>query len=231
MDKNHAKFLLEKTRKDYNLISEEFSSTRHSVWPEIYILKKYTEDGDKILDLGCGNGRLLELFQGKKIEYFGVDNSEKLVELAKRKYPEANFQTADAFELPFPDNRFDKVYSVAVLHHIPSKELRLKFLDEVSRVLKPGGSLILTAWDLWGRFDYLKTILKFASRKVFFKSELDLKDIIVPWQNKVDRYVHCFTKGELRKLIKESKFSLKEIGVLERKGAKNKNFYLVAVKE
>jgi ubiquinone/menaquinone biosynthesis C-methylase UbiE len=145
MDQKYAKYLLEKTREDYNLLAEDFSRTRSVVWEELKLLGKYILPGDKILDLGCGNGRLLQILGEKNIEYFGVDNSEKLIKIAKEKYlhpPQVfgtqkfgrariNFQVADALNLPFSDNFFDKVYSIAVLHHIPSTEFRLQFLKEI----------------------------------------------------------------------------------------------------
>ena len=149
MDKKYAKYLLEKTRDDYNAIAEDFSSTRRFVWQGLEPLYHYASPRDKVLDLGCGNGRLLQIFKDIKINYTGVDNSEKLIEIAKKTYPSANFLVADALHLPFPSSYFDKVYSIAVLHHIPSKESRLKFLEEAKHVLRPGGLLILTVWDLW----------------------------------------------------------------------------------
>lgn len=230
MDKDYALYLLNKTKKDYNLISKDFSNTRNLVWPETRILEKHAKDGDRILDLGCGNGRLVELFKGKRIEYSGVDGAEKLIEIAKERYPEFDFQAADVLNLPFGPDNFDKIFSIAVLHHIPSRELRGQFIREAKRVLKPGGTLIITAWDLWGSFGSVMRILKFFFRKTFGKSRLDFKDVFVPWQGKISRYVHCFTKGELKKLAKEEGLKIKETGFLKREGSKNRNIYLVAEK-
>lgn len=234
MDAEYAKYLLEKTRQDYNLIAQDFSSKRETFWEEFSFLKNWVMAGEKILDLGCGNGRLAELFKEKNIEYFGVDNSERLIEIAKKKYPRGKFQVAEAFNLPFPDNFFDKVFSLAVLHHIPSYEYRAKFLEEVKRVLKPEGILILTVWYLWLK----KTIWKFFLKNVFLKlvrqSKLDFTDVIIPWKTSqgeilVQRYFHCFTKKELQKLAQNAKLKIREISLIKR-SAKEINLLLIAEK-
>lgn len=229
MDKDYAKYLLEKTRKDYNLIAEDFSRTRYSIWPELYILGKHVKKGEKVLDLGCGNGRLFELFQDKNIDYIGVDNSEKLIELAKKKYPEGKFQVGDALNLAFANNFFDKVYSVAVLHHIPSKELKIQFLKSVKRILKPGGVLILTVWK-FHQFKEYYLILKYTLLKLIGKSKLDWGDIFKPWGKKIKRYYHCFSKKELLNLVKEVDFKIKEIGVVKNIKGNRQNIYLISEK-
>lgn len=231
MDRDYARYLINKTKNDYNLISGDFSNTRNSVWPETRILEKYAKDGDKVLDLGCGNGRLVELFGGKNIEYFGVDGSENLVEIAREKYPAKYFQVADVLNLPFGVDYFDKIFSIAVLHHIPSKELRGQFIREARRVLKPGGLLVITVWDLWGSFNSVKRIIKFAFLIIFGRSRLDFKDVFIPWQDKIFRYVHCFTKNELKKLAKKEGLKINEAGVFKREGSKNRNIYIVAEKQ
>ncbi|PJB09259.1 hypothetical protein CO121_00925, partial [bacterium (Candidatus Gribaldobacteria) CG_4_9_14_3_um_filter_36_15] len=161
MKKEYAEQLLKKTKEGYDEIAEEFSTTREEVWEEMsFLFNDYVIPGDKILDLGCGNGRFFELLEDKDIDYIGVDFSQKLIEIARKKYlhpPQVfakqkfgrariKFQKADALNLPFPNNYFDKIYSIAVLHHIPSKQLRLQFLKEARRVLKLNGLLILTVW-------------------------------------------------------------------------------------
>jgi len=85
MDKNYAQYLLYKTRENYDLIAEPFSGTRQFIWEDLKPLAEYVKDGDKVLDVGCGNGRLLELFQGKNADYIGVDSSEELIKIAKNK--------------------------------------------------------------------------------------------------------------------------------------------------
>jgi len=230
MDRKFAEYLLEKTKEDYDLIAEEFSRTRREVWPELnFLFENYLISGEKVLDLGCGNGRWFELFQEKNVDYFGIDSSEKLVEIARKNYSEARFQTADALNLPFPNNYFDKIYSIAVLHHIPSEEFRLKFLAEAKRVLKPEGFLILVVW----KFHQPKEIFllfKYTILKIFGKSKLNFKDIFEPWGKKIERYYHCFSQRELIALVKKTDFRIRENGIVKNEKGNRQNIYLIAEK-
>lgn len=229
MEKNYAQELLKKIRKDYNLIAQEFSRTRSYLWPELAFLIQYATEGERVLDLGCGNGRLFQVLKEKKIDYIGVDFSSQMIEIAREKNPQGKFLLANALNLPFSENFFDKIYSLAVFHHLPSREFRVKFLKEAQRVLKPKGLLILTVWRL-RRVRHFKLILKFLILKIFKKTKLDFRDVFIPWGKKCQRYVHLFSKKELKELIKEAGFRLKKIGIIKRKGAKDKNFYLIAQK-
>lgn len=230
MTQEYAKYLLNKTREDYNRIAEQFSRSREFVWEELNYLAKYAEDGDKVLDIGCGNGRLLQIFKNKKIDYTGIDSSEKLIVIAKEKHSSVKFLTADALNLPFEDNSFDKVFSIAVLHHIPSKELRLKFLEEAKRVLKPNGLLVLTAWYFWREWHAWQSLIGSFTPKLFRLSKLDFKDIWEPWKRmRIDRYYHCFTINELKHLVEKAGFTVREIGILQKAG--RRNIYLVAGKQ
>jgi ubiquinone/menaquinone biosynthesis C-methylase UbiE len=228
MDREVALKILDDVRQSYDNIAEDFSRTRKSVWEEFKPLGQYAKDGDKILDLGCGNGRLVELFRGKNIEYTGIDNSQKLIEIARQKYSNVNFQFFDGLKIPFPDNHFDVVYCIAVLHHIPGIDLRQEFLREARRVLKPGGKLILTTWYLWQKDTGWRLLFKYTLKKLIGKSRLDFFDLMEPW-NKTERYFRNFRKDELKYLIKKCGFRIEDFLVLKR-GSKNKNLLIVAKK-
>ena len=228
MKKEYADFLLKKTQRDYNLIAEEFSRTRGKIWEELrFLFDNYLAEGDKLLDLGCGNGRYYEAVENAS--YVGVDSSEKLIRIAQKKYPEARFQVADSLNLPFPDNSFDKIYSIAVLHHIPSKEYRLQFLKEAKRVLKEDGLLILTVWKFHQSKDIF-LLFKYTILRSIGKTKLDFKDIFEPWGKKIDRYYRCFSKGELKSLVKEAGFKIRKVGAVRNKRGNRRNIYLVAGK-
>ncbi len=161
---------------------------------------------------------MLQIF--KNVEYYGIDNSKNLIKIAKEKYPEADFREGDVLNIPFQENSFDKIYSIAVLHHIPSKELRVEFFKEAKRALKPNGLFILTVWNI-----PFKLVFKYALLKIFGKTKLDFKDIFIPWGSVCQRYVHCFSQKELEKIAKEAGFNVKEKGFL------GKNIYLVLDKK
>lgn len=219
MDPKYAQYLIQKTKEDFNKIAESFSESRKELWPELRELKKYIRDGEEVLDLGCGNGRLFEFFKDRVVEYIGVDFSEELIQKARKRYGDY-FKVANVQNLPFSDNYFDSVWSIAVFHHIPSRQLRLTVLGEIKRVLKKNSRVIMTCWDLY-QPNYLKLLLKFTLIKLFKKSKLDFKDIFAPWKNtEIQRYYHAFTKRELKKLFGKSGFRVEELKYLERNGKK-----------
>ncbi|MCX6791004.1 MAG: class I SAM-dependent methyltransferase [Candidatus Gribaldobacteria bacterium] len=231
MDKKYAQFLLNKVRNNYNEIAGEFSNTRQILWPEAKPLFDYIKSGNKVLDLGCGNGRCVEIIKAKGGEYTGIDISDKLIEIAKKRYPAENFQVGDALSLPYPDNSFGIIYSIAVLHHIPSAEMREKFLQEASRVLNLGGFFILTVWQPKDKPER-QIFWQFLIKKILGLSKLDFRDIIEPWfgQAQGERYYHCFTQKELVKLVRKAGFVIQESGIIKNEKGNRSNLYIVAKK-
>lgn len=103
--------------------------------------------GDRLLDLGCGTGALLErvasLWPG--VVGCGVDLSVEMLQQAQRRLaPGARLAAADVHHLPFADARFDIVVSTSSLHHWGSPA---RALAEAVRVLRPGGRFVLTDWN------------------------------------------------------------------------------------
>lgn len=100
--------------------------------------------GKKVLEVGCGNGYVLSKYAAQGAEVFGVDITDVAVELTKQRFAvnglTGHFQTGDAENLPFDDDTFDCVCSMGVLHHVPNTE---RGFDELFRVLKPGGRVIV----------------------------------------------------------------------------------------
>ena len=230
MKEKYANEILEMSRSGYEEISHDFSQTRKVFWEELCFLGDHIKKNDAVLDIGCGNGRFLEVLKGKLLQYTGVDNSESLIDCAREwQGGKGKFICADALALPFKDAPFDVAVSFGVLHHIPSKKLRKQFLSEAHRVLKKDGVLILTVWNLWNE-RLTPVIKKHAIQKLLCKSKLDFKDVFLPFGKKVRvRYLHAFTKGELKRLLENSGFRVDELQNISRRG-KNENIVAICRK-
>lgn len=207
-----SKFILNKLKEDYNNIALKYSQVREKEWKEMDFLFDKVLEKDKVLDLGCGNGRFYPAFKKRKAEYYGIDFSSKLIEIAKEKYPSGNFSVSDVFDLKFQNEFFDKVYSIAVLHHMPEEELRIKFLKEATRVLKTKGLLVLTVWDLKD------------------KQKNNEKDVFLSWYGAKDCYFHVFTLKELEELVIFSGLKIIEKGEIIVGQRPYNNFYIICQK-
>lgn len=208
MHKRTKDKLLNVVKNNYKKIAQDFNITRHKeIWPELRKLAEAVKNGEKVLDVGCGNGRLLETFKEKQIDYLGVDNNEELINLARDNYSK-EFLIGDILNLHnIQDHHFDHIFCLAVLQHIPSKELRVQALQELKKKLKQNGHIIISNWNLW-QGKHRKIIYKFYLKKLLRQNKMDWGDIIFPWKNSQgekisDRYYHAFSKRELRKLVKK----------------------------
>jgi ubiquinone/menaquinone biosynthesis C-methylase UbiE len=198
-------------------MSAYFSITRPHASKDMRDHRQYAKDGNKVLDLGCGNGRLTEVFDGINLEYYGVDTSKKMIDEAKRKYSLYSFNIQnDPLKIQFPDKTFDLIYCLSVFHHIPLQKYRQKFLREIRRVLKSKGTLVLTVWKLQA---YKQTNI-----------HLDKNDQIIPFcegqKSIANRYIHAFSENELIVELESAGFVNVVIKVESR--GKNKNILAIA---
>ncbi len=217
MDKKTQEKLLDLVKNNYEEIAGEFDATRQKrLWPELFKLTAGVKDGDSILDVGCGNGRLMSAFAGKKISYLGIDNSIKLIDICKKKieadnfqFPISNFQfkCGDILDLDkITLEKFDFIFCIAVLHHLPGRDLLLRALEQLNNRLKPGGKMILTVWNLRRQPKFIKLIIKFCLLKSIGRNKMDWGDILFDWKSgRVSRrYYHAFSKRELSRLIRRA---------------------------
>jgi len=224
MNKDTAQSIIKKVKADYNLIAEHFSQTRYQEWYEFHDFSQYLSEGAKILDLGCGNGRLLHFLASKNIDYVGLDISENLIKIAnqlaqkkkesEKDFPYFSFSCGDLTSLPFENQSFDAVFAIASLYHVPSRELRRKALEEISRVLKKNGIFIMSYWNMWVP-SRVKLIIKNIIKKMVGKSQLDFFDAEKLWKNSkgetiTKRYCHAFTLREITALLKKQGLVIKK---------------------
>jgi SAM-dependent methyltransferase len=97
------------------------------------------------LDVGCGTGLLASRLAAAGYEMTGVDPSEGMLEVLRARAPKMRAVTASGTSLPFPDDSFDLVLTVAVLHHIADPDDVRQTLGEMVRVARPSGRILV--WD------------------------------------------------------------------------------------
>ena len=201
MRQQTAQKILEQTKNNYDALHIAWDRTRQFN-DDFADFLQYVKPNSKLLDVGCGNARLLKTVQQVNVHYTGVDNSQGMLLMAQKNFPDQTFLLGDVLALPCADNTFDVVVCLATLHHIPSNALRRQAMQELVRVLKPGGIVIVRNWH-YRSPGFLRRIFLNGCRKLLGGSDLDFGDAFVPWKGTaVKRYVHFFTRRSLRRLAK-----------------------------
>lgn len=222
MEQKLAQDLIKKTTDDYNSIAGDFSRTREYLSPDLLALKKYYKKGQKVLDLGCGNGRLSELFEND--DYLGIDISKELISIAQKKYPKKKFVLSRPLQIPLEENSIDIVFCLATIHHIPSVETRNRFYSEIKRVLKKDEKVIITSWYLYKEKKALPKIIVANAKKLSGLNKYDYGDIFLPFFDngrESQRYLHAFTVRGLSHELKNNGFKIIQAELNVR--AKNRN--------
>lgn len=226
MNRQTEKNLLKIVKDNYKEIAYEFSNTRkkcpESIWFNLIEFVKNIKNNDKILDVGCGNGRLLSILKDKKISYLGVDNSKKLINIAKKSKSQFfnrldyEFRVGNVLGLGnIPEFNFDYVFLIAVVHHIPGIKLQVKALRQLKNKVSDNGKIIITVWNFWNnnsKKNFKKLILKFSILKLLKKNKMDWGDILFSGFNvNSKRYYHVFTKYGLKKIAKKADLKIEKI--------------------
>jgi len=124
--------------------------------------------GMNILDVGCGTGSHLELYQRYGCNLYGLDLSPSMLEFARKRLGNnAQLDLGNATDMPYKDNKFDLVISMLALHEM-TPETRQRVLSEIQRVLKEDGHILLIDFHP-GSY---KPLQGWISKTIIFLSEL-----------------------------------------------------------
>ncbi|KAK2880862.1 hypothetical protein Q8A67_018130 [Cirrhinus molitorella] len=144
----------------YERIAPYFNDSRYKAWPKVKQFLLEQEPGSIVADVGCGNGKYLHI--NEDIFKLGCDVCRPLVDSAWSRGHEV--QLCDGLRLPYRDSCFDAVLSIAVIHHMSTKERRIRAIKEMARTLRVGGRIMIYVWAMEQK------------RRKFEK-----QDIFVPW--------------------------------------------------
>jgi len=220
MDEQIIQQLIAINRKFYTEFASAFSETRSSAQTRLDRIVAYIGNAGKILDVGCGNGRLAERLEreGKRARYVGVDASPQLITIALTRKMHLRHIAADFFvaditqpnwSAPFADTLFDVAVALAVLHHIPGFDLRVAVLRDIHALLQPGARLVLTNWAFDRTERQRKRIVPW-SHVGLDESALEPGDALLAWQRGGVgyRYCHLITPEEMQRLAEQSGFQV-----------------------
>ena len=174
----------------YDKIATEFDNTRYRPWTCVEWFLKGLPTKSLIGDIGCGNGKNM-LYRNDLVNY-GCDFSKNLVNICLKK--NLNVVYGNILDIPFETDTFDYTMCIAVIHHLSTVENRKKAIEELIRVTKTGGKILILVWALEQPED---------SKRKFIKQEN-----MVKWKGKTgdtiaDRYYYVFKENELESLIND----------------------------
>lgn len=237
MDENTVEKLLALNRKFYATFAQAFAESRSLSDPALRSILPYISSGARVLDVGCGNGRLAQLLDQTRrgVTYTGVDAVPELIEVARTQSGQleisAEFHILDISRPGwgdlFRDESFDYVVALAVLHHIPSFRLRALALREMAELLAPGGRVILSTWQFGDSDRQRRKIVDWTEANIPAEA-LEPSDYLLDWNRggRGVRYCHLVGETELRQLAAESGLSVRSTF---RAGGREGNLSLFAV--
>lgn len=141
---------LNKIAKAYDLVAKEYAEEffeEHEKKPkDREILARFSHEiGDRrpVWDFGCGPGQTTKYLKDLGLEISGMDLSEKMLDQAQKHYPKIHFQKGNILDLGFEDSSIAGIVSFYAIVHFPDEQVDKAF-QEIYRVLKPSGLLLLT---------------------------------------------------------------------------------------
>ena len=179
----------------YNKIAAKYNEERHiyNNEKELEQFINFLPKNAKVLDAGCGGGSVAKFLVSKGFIVTGIDISSKMLEIARKEVPEAEFIECDMTKIAFPEDSFDGIVSLYAIFHVPKEKHKLLF-RKFHEIMKHRGILFFCVgseeWE--GSDDYLGT-------RIF-------------WSN--------FSPEKTKHLVEEENFEIIYDEILERGGEK-----------
>jgi len=156
--------------------------------------------GGAVLDVGCGTGLHLEMYQRYGCKLYGIDTSPSMLEIAKARLGEsAELRLADATQMPYEAGSFDSVICMLALHEMDER-MRSEVIGEIKRVVKRDGRILLIDFHAGSP----RPLKGWLSKLVIVLSE------VAAGRRHFRNYRHFMSIGGLPRLIEESKLSIEK---------------------
>ncbi|XP_072478489.1 probable tRNA methyltransferase 9B isoform X2 [Notamacropus eugenii] len=144
----------------YESTAAYFSDLQGKAWPRVRQFLLEQKPGSLVADIGCGTGKYLRV--NSQVYKLGCDYCGPLVDIAHSKGCEV--LVCDNLHLPFRDRSFDAIISIGVIHHFSTAQRRIRAVQEMARVLAPGGHIMIYVWAMEKNHRHF-----------------DKQDVFIPW--------------------------------------------------
>ena len=213
MHTSNAQQLLNLNRNFYDTFAANFSASRSRLQTGIRISLAALQPYASILDVGCGDGRVLAASRRHEpaSHYMGLDFSRQLLDQTPTS-PRCDFiytnLTSPDWSTVLP-NRFDAAICFSVLHHIPGRHRRIRLLREINTALKPGARCALSVWQFLQLSRLRRKIVPWEQIGLT-ETAVDPGDYLLDWRRGGHglRYVHHFQPLELHALCTHAGFKV-----------------------
>ncbi|MEA3559609.1 MAG: class I SAM-dependent methyltransferase [Candidatus Thermoplasmatota archaeon] len=213
---DHPRSIKEELRGVYDRIAPYFNETRKHLWPP---MEQFIDEVSPctLADLGCGTGRGLLHAASGGCDVKGVDSSKGQIDTASENIEKAGYTKeitlilSDLESLPLDSETIDNSIMIASLHHLPTRESRIKALDEAYRCTRKNGQILVSVWS-WDQKRFREQHRsRIEKRREIGELDGPLPgDIMVPWRSGVKemRFYHLYGPGELDAEIEMSGWTL-----------------------
>jgi len=178
---------------------DEIENFRYSIEPEIFSFAQFSRyRNKKVLEVGVGAGTDFIQWVRSGAQAYGIDLTQEAIDNVKSRLVleqlnACELKVADAENLPYNNNCFDLVYSWGVIHHSPNT---IKCLNEIIRVVKPGGSIKLMVYNRHSLFAFYRWLLAALFKGKPFRS---IKDVL--FYDQESPGTKAYTFKEVRKIL------------------------------
>ena len=215
MDPSIAETLLRLNRTFYDRFAQQFAQSRTPHQPGWQRLLPFLPQRGRLLDVGCGHGRLARLLeqQGRQLEYVGVDYSAQLLAIARADTALLAIPTTlveadvavQGWGERLPGGPFDAVVALAVLHHIPGWQRRRDLLAQLAGLLTDEGTLLLSTWQFMHEARLRRKIMPWNAAGLT-PEQVEAGDALLDWQRGGSglRYCHLVDEAELTALASQA---------------------------
>ena len=192
----------------YRNVAAEFDRSRAQPWAGWQPLLPHLAalpPKPRVLDIGCGNGRFGHFLTQHlgAMRYTGVDYSPEMLQITRKRLPDAQLLARDLVSEAPPAGPFDLVVCFGFLHHIPGAAQRMELVRALGSALAAGGMLTFVTW----RFaDFERFRQRIVPWPAAFADQVEQNDYLLDWRRGAYalRYCHHFELSEHDELVRAS---------------------------